>query len=161
MITTAALANHLAANVHLIARLETAGQCFNDIHNTIETIERMINRPIPDRFVGPCPTLLQDGRCGAALVADRKATEVLCRQCKITHDIETVEQGLWDTIDEWLLSSTEIHLVMEHFGCPIPASTIRRWRMEDRLPIRGWRNGKPRYWAKDVRDLREGKEIVA
>ena len=157
---TTALALWLANNVNAIAADESAGAIFNDIQNAVDSIERMINRPIPPRYAGPCPTMTDNGPCDTALLADRKATEVTCPSCAITHDIETIESELWERVDEWLLSSSELHLVMEYFGEPVPASTIRRWRMEKRLNPRGFRDGKPRYWVKDVRTLRSGGQVA-
>jgi hypothetical protein len=154
-LTTAGLAEWLANNVPAIANNEQAGQCYADIKQIVDDIERMINRPIPPRFVGPCPTLLDDGyTCDTSLMADRKATEVTCPQCKTTHNVEEVGQQLWERVGEWLLSTSEIHMVMEHLGEPVPAGTIRRWQSEGKLKPRGWREEKARYWPNDVRELR-------
>jgi predicted site-specific integrase-resolvase len=73
------------------------------------------------------------------------------------HDVERVTAQLWSEVNEWLLTPSEICLVMEYFGEPIPASTIRRWKMEGKLRARGQRDGKPRYWPGDVRALRNGR----
>jgi hypothetical protein len=149
------MASWLAAQVPAITQNEAAGEFFADIRNAVDQIERAINRPIPDRFLGPCPSQLQDGLCDTTLMADRKAQEVTCPSCKIVHDVDAVERQLWERVDEWLLTPQEIHMIMEYFGEPVPASTIRRWKMEGRLVVRGWRDGKPRYWPGDVRRLRK------
>ena len=155
----------LADNTATIARDETAGDCYRDIKTIIDTIERVINRPIPDRFLGPCPAIIEnEHRCGHALTAPRDANEVNCRACKTVHNIDEITQRLWSEVNEWLLTPQEIHMVMEYFGEPVPASTIRRWKHEGRLQVRGWRDGKPRYWAGDVRTLRNtqpGKRMTA
>ena len=156
---TASIALFLAANVGAIACDEQAGDCYADIRAAVDAIDRMINRPIPPRYCGPCPAVVGDAgeTCDTALLADRKATEVQCWSCHTLHDVDTIEQELWARVDEWLLSPSEITMVMDYFGEPVPPSTIRRWKMEGKLPIRGYRDGKPRYWSADVRRLRNGK----
>lgn len=153
--TASDLALHLAANIHLLAKHESAGQAFQEIHHAVDTIDRVINRPVPARYCGPCPALLTDGSsCDTALLTDRKNSEVTCWSCKTLHNIDSIEAQLWERVDEWLLTPHEIHLVMEYFGEPLPPSTFRRWRASGRLQPRGHRDGKPRYWPKDIRALR-------
>jgi len=165
----ALLAIDLIRQLGTIAKRPDAGLFMRDLHNARDTIERLINRPIPPRYCGPCPTITDDGNhCGTrdtrgrlqrtALLAPREATEVTCRECKTVHDIAEIEKQLWDEVGEWLLSPSEILLVMDYFGEPIPESTFRRWRQQRKIPVRGYRNGKPRYWPDDARKLRNQRK---
>lgn len=167
--TTAALARALAANIHNIARHQHAGQFLTELEHAVTAVDRTINRPIPPRYCGPCPTQQGGTHCGTrhertgelqrtALLAPREATQITCHTCGITHDIAEIERKLWDEVGQWLLTPAEILLVMDYFGEPIAESTFRRWRAKGKIPARGHRNGKPRYWIADIRPLRNQRK---
>lgn len=164
----AALAIALCRQLDTIAKRPDAGQFMRDIKNAVQTIDSRINRPIPNRFCGPCPTLDANGNhCSTtdnrgkqqrtALLAPREATEITCHNCKTLHNIAEIENQLWSEVGEWLLTPSEILKVMEHFGEPVPEATFRRWRKTRKLLPRGERDGEPRYWPADVRTLRNRK----
>lgn len=166
--STASLARQLANKLHDIALRPDAGQFMRDITKAVQTIDTMINRPIPPRYCGPCPSpIIQvDGKpvrdssgqpCGTALLAAREATKVTCHECRTEHDIKEIEDTLWEGVGEWLLSPSEILMVMTYFGEPVAETTFRRWRATGKLQPRGQRDGKPRYWPADVRTLRNRK----
>src|ERR1700743_2563411 len=94
----------LSGRVGVIAAREDAGQCFNEVKKAVDDIERMINRPIPPMFLGPCPVVITDARarraCGTALTAARKDVEVRCPACDTTHNVERlIIQQIDDTDD--------------------------------------------------------------
>src|SRR5689334_20422392 len=99
MTTTTAAAVYLSRHVGLIACREDAGQLFMDVKRAVDDIERMINRPIPPRALGPCPTWVgashdkecqqtHPHQCTTALTAKAGVSEVVCPHCHITHDVE-------------------------------------------------------------------------
>lgn len=165
--STASLARQLANKLHDIALRPDAGQFMRDITKAVQTIDTMINRPIPPRYCGPCPTLTNGEHCTiednrgkqqrTALLAPREATEITCHVCKTVHNIAEIEKQLWQDVGEWLLTPSEIMLVMTYFGEPVTETTFRRWRATGKLKPRGQRDGKPRYWPADVRTLRNRK----
>ena len=161
MITTAALANHLAANVHLIARLETAGQCYTDIQNTIESIEDAINRPRNPKYCGPCPTVDEDQKvCGVGLYAafDRKTkqydTEVTCWKCHTTYVAEDLINDALGELDGWLFTAAEVLTTMAQIGEPISERTWRHWRKTGAIQSRNELGAEPKYFIGEVRHLR-------
>ena len=145
----------LAHNVSAIACDENAGMCWREIKDAIDAIERMINRPIPPRYCGPCPA------CNTALKAARDDVEVMCPVCRVTHNVERLEQELWAGVDTWLLTHSEVLMVMAYRGDPVPERTLRHWRATGRLLPRGYRGEKPGYWLADVHELRNNKTEVA
>ena len=145
----------LASNVSAIACDEDAGMCWRVIRDVIDAIERMINRPIPPRYCGPCPA------CNTALKAARDDVEVVCPICRVTHNVERLERELWAGVDNWLLTHSEVLMVMAYRGDPVPERTLRHWRATGRLVPRGYRGEKPGYWLADVHALRNDKTEVA
>lgn len=137
---TADLAGWLRRNVTVIASDEAAGQCYAEIRAVVDAIERMINRPIPPRFCGPCTHYVEHNRhCGALLYARREAVEVVCPSCRTIHRIERLTQDLAARADVMRFSGPEILAVMSTLGTPIPARSWSRWRKDGRVKVRGYK----------------------
>lgn len=144
---TAKLALWLAKNVEAIAADESAGECFDEIHAHIGRILAVINRPVPPRFCGPCPsTDPADERrqCGMALMARRDAVEIRCPQCDTTHNVEALMRRLLAEVDHWRFTRKEILLIMSTLGEPLNERTFRRWRSNSLIRPRGWRRSDGR-----------------
>lgn len=156
--TAPALAVHLANNIHILAKHEHAGQAFQEIHHAVDAIERLINRPIPPRFLGPCPTMVNAGHdngctnhhphtCATRLTADRKATTLTCPTCQTHHNTDELIRLMENYVAyepytslELLGSRTsDLPGVLEQLNITIPRSTFHHWRKHGRLPIRGYR----------------------
>lgn len=169
------LALRLAGNVHVIAACEAAGQCFNDVQAAVDSIERMINRPVPPRDLGPCPTLVAHHKaCATRLSAPRKHTEICCPACKTLHRVEDLVEILRNELLYWPLSSVEIlgsrtsdlPGALDYWNVSVPRSTFHYWRKQSLLQVRGYRdratlaiypvrendNDEPLFWLADVLD---------
>lgn len=132
----------LARNVNAIAAGEDAGDCFADVHAAIGGVLRVINRPIPPRFCGPCPAPHPDDearRCGEALMASREAARVRCRACGADHDVDARLHALLTEVDHWRFTAAEILMIMETLGDPLPPRTFRHWRQTSVVRPAGWR----------------------
>ena len=143
----------LVAHVTAIAADEAADEHMGDIEDLIERIDRVINRPSPPRFLGPCITdpapdevLTErrehgdhETRCGRALlVADRAARTVDCSQCHRTHDIESVTTKLLDAAGHMLITVAElVDWVLPRLEEPVPRRTLERWIQTGEIPVRG------------------------
>lgn len=139
---TAKLAFWLARHVDAVACDESAGDCFDEIHAHIGRILSMINRPVPPRFCGPCPTTdtVDDRRqCGMALMAKRDAIEVRCPQCDSTHNVEELLRRLLAEVDHWRFTRKEILLIMATLGDTLSERTFQQWRAKGTVKPRGWR----------------------
>lgn len=184
-ITTADLACWLAHHVSALAAHEAAAEHYDDIKRIISDIERRINRPVPPRFCGPCPTQVEYNHdtscehrhphaCGTALMAKREATEVTCPSCKSTHNVERLLQRLLADVDHWRFTAAEILMIMRALDEPLNERTFRRWRKDGKVPPRGFRrpNGaigltrrteddQPLYRLAEVRgQARRDREMV-
>jgi hypothetical protein len=156
--TPIAAACFLSRHVPLIACREDAGQCFTDIKNAVDTIERMINRPRSKRFCGVCPTMRadkgQEVQCGESLYAKHDDVLVTCWRCKQSYDADRLIQDAVDNVRGLLYSSSEILAIMAQIGEPVPARSWRYWRANGKIPERNEWGAEPGYWLEDVRKLR-------
>lgn len=167
---TAKLSYWLATNISVVAADDAAGMCFDEIHAHIGRILSIINRPIPPRFCGPCPSTSEDDdrrQCGMALMAKRESAEVKCPQCKQTHNVEALMSRLLGEVDHWRFTRKELLLIMATLGESLNERTFRRWREHNVVKPRGYRrpdgrisltrhsdHDEPVYRLSDVRSAR-------
>lgn len=167
MTTTAQLARWLHANVTTIAADEGFKMCFDEIAEMRRDIERVIDNPVPLRFLGSCPTAMDAGHdsectlahphpCDTALRARQRATEVECPSCGMTHDVEELVSGHLDNQGDYPLNQTDLLFVMAARGTPIPPRTFREWRRTKRIP-ETFIHGEPRYRIADAVALLDAK----
>lgn len=157
-----ALAAYLADNIAAIASHEEAGQCFSDVQNVIEDIERKINRPHDPKYCGPCPTVNPDqSSCGVALFAewDEQAkqynNDLVCWKCHATHSAEQLISDALGDVDGWLFTAEEILETMKQIGEPISDRTWRHWRKTGAIQSRNELGAEPKYYIGEVRYLRQ------
>lgn len=150
---SAGCAAWLSQNVGAIACDPAAGECYADMARLVDVIERAINPPIPPRFAGPCPTMVEDPRshlereCGNRLMAPPDATTVRCRACKQEHDIERLINRLLANVDHWRFTREELigsragdwAGVMGLLEEPVSKTTFYRWAKEGALKVSGYR----------------------
>ncbi|TDH48505.1 hypothetical protein E2F47_23605 [Mycobacterium eburneum] len=169
---TGPIALWLAQHVSAIACDEGAAVAYREIAQIVADIERCINRPLPPRFVGPCPTPLDAGHhhdcdkahphaCAIALTAGRSATEVTCPSCGATHNVEELTQRLSDEVSDWWMTQNELLLAMESIRQPVPLRTFQEWRRRRKIPSMLGADGAPRYRLVDAQRLREERTQVA
>lgn len=170
--TTSEIALWLADNVSAIASDQGAALCHKEISELIRDIERMVDRPSPRRFVGPCPSIIDGHRrqCSVALTASRTAAEVMCPSCRRTHNIDELMARLLDEIDDYFFDGRELHLVLSTLNERVPPRTFRDWVAKGKLRPVGYRHpdgsfdiswhgpeDRPAYRLADVRRLRNEK----
>lgn len=170
-------AEWLAYNVHSIALDEAAGQIFAEIETNVRAIEKVINPPVPRKYLGPCPTWNERTRqaCKFELWAAGEAIEVTCPRCRRTHTCNRLQLLLVNDLDRAKVTVERIlelnRVLPEEYR--IPERTLRRWRKPGpkgeppRLKPRGWLrpdgshgihrrsdDDRPLYLWSDVRKLR-------
>jgi hypothetical protein len=151
---TAGLAAWLARHTTDIATDPAAAVCYREIKQIVFDIEHVINRPQPLTYCGPCPTTYQDGTtCDVGLFVKRDTPQVKCWKCKTTHYVDELIDRALQATEGLLYTAAEVRETMAEIGRPIPPRTWHRWRVEERLPTRGWRGAEPMYWISDVKDL--------
>jgi hypothetical protein len=147
-----AYAAWLAHNMAAITWLPDAAACHHDIEQLAIAAERLVDRPTPPVYRGPCPTVLgrRHGvpvRCGTPLYAPRTfddggwtvgADRITCPHCGVEHDVRRLEQQLLADMAHYLMSRTQIFQVLHDLGEPISPNTFKQWRRRGRLQPRGW-----------------------
>jgi hypothetical protein len=161
--TAPQMSTWLATNVSAIAADESAGLFFGEIKQAIEEIERCINRPVPDRFLGPCPSLLRDNYgeriCNTDLTAGPAEDHVQCPSCKTTHRVgELIDQRMRDAAAMSFTLSELFRTILPINREYVPLRTLQHWVMRGRLVPTGYdADGEPRFLLADVRELRDRK----
>lgn len=166
--TTSEVALWLAANVSAIAADQGAAVCYREISELTKDIERLIDRPIPQRFCGTCPSQLDGNhdtdcgkahphRCATILMAKREATEVICPVCRNAYDINELLTALRAALDDWRFPFKELPLVLSWLDERVPERTLRDWLAKGRLVPADYQGGKAVYRLADVRRLRTEK----
>jgi hypothetical protein len=172
--TNAELCEWLAAHVKAIACDEAAGQCYEEIKTLIESIERLVNRPLRRKWLGQCPEWNERTRqsCGVSLWAREDAIEIRCQQCGTTHNCDRLKLLLFNDLEREKVPWDKI--LRANKSQPedrqVPERTLQSWRRTGRLKARGYRrpNGRevinrhsgddvPLYLWPDVRKLRDAK----
>lgn len=140
------IARWLSSNLGAISAGEDAGQTFREIQGLMGDgkrdgeIAKLINRPVQPRFCGPCPTYVDHNRhCGKLLYAKREAIEVYCPVCRATHNVDRITQHLTARINVLRFTSSEVLVIMNTLGTPIPERSWLRWRKDGRVKIRGFK----------------------
>jgi hypothetical protein len=143
------LARWLAQHVSAIAASEGAGQTFNEIHRFVGDdrrdgeIGRLINRPVPMRVLGKCPTWIEDKQaiCGTELSCRQDVVEVYCRVCRHTHNPDRLQLLLMKDLERKKITIKKILEVnrIQPEEYRIPESTLRDWRRDSKLKPRGYR----------------------
>lgn len=179
-------------NVHAVAQMtpewaamladsaagqETAGRFYGDIDWIIRAIERVINRPEPERTLGPCPNPVRlkgerrSHMCGTRLTAKADATEVKCPACKAIFEPDVLLRHTLANIDNWRFTTDEILTTLELLGTPIPRATFYDWRAKGKFRPVAWRkrdgtvvhardhhNDQPLYVLAPIRKLIQRKD---
>lgn len=149
--TASGMAKWLAKHVSAIAGQEDAEQCCDDIADITKKVERIVNRPIPPRYVGPCPGEApeqvltkrreednHETRCNRELTASHKSDAVTCPQCDTTHEIEAViAQNLEESGDKLMTIRELVDWVLPRLDEPVPERTLYRWMRNGTLEVVG------------------------
>lgn len=156
VVTTATMARWMAHNVNAIAATDDAGLCYREIDRHVTRIMRIINRPSPPRFCGPCPTETAGLLCDTRLMAHRGASDVKCPVCHEVHSVAELLADLWERIEHMSFTSADVLLVFGALDRPLSPRTWRQWRFGKRIMPSGWADGEPLYRISDVRELADG-----
>ena len=146
----------LHLHIDTIANHEAADEFCDELDEHLGHIRRLINRPEPPRFVGPCPAPhpeLSGRACNLELRAHRKATRVTCTQCGTDHDIDEVGRQLLDGISDWWLGKDELFMTLHALGLPVTWAKLRKWRFRHQIRERVLPDGTPQYHLGDARTL--------
>ncbi len=189
--TTTGFAHFLSLNTPKVALDADAADLHHRVRGFLRRIENTLNPAVPRRECGPCPTVIVESRgrrrCATSLTADRDASEVTCPNCDSTFRVEKLIQDLWNDVDEWHLTRSEILQVLKVLDQPLSVEVFKKLctrgkkignpPVTQQLHARGWRRpgekvgewhdtrespgDKPVYRLTDVRPFLPGKKPTA
>jgi hypothetical protein len=125
--------------------------------------ERCINRPLPDRFLGPCPALLSDNYgervCNVELTAARADDHVQCPSCKTAHRVGELHEQQMRITDAMSFTLSQLYrMILPISREYVPLRTLQQWVSRGKLVPTGYdADGEPRFLLADVRELRDRK----
>ena len=125
-----------------------APEAFKDLTLADRDLERVIDRPAPMKYAGPCNICRKD------LYVREGAAQVECRPCGMVYDMAQRREWLLEAAEDRLERAAHIARAVTYLGSPISADRIRVWAMRKRLfphAIDGM--GRPLYRVGDVLDL--------
>jgi hypothetical protein len=179
--TQMACAIWLSQNVGAIACDEAAGEAFSELCGLTSRIETVINRPIPPRDCGPCPSIVDackpsrdpkvadcemahPHRCGTSLLAPHGDTWVKCPKCKGLHEVESLITRLLNETAYMQFTIPELcEVALPRLEEVVPRATLHHWHAKGWLQPKGWRRvrGKtiPLFVLADVRRLRRERAV--
>lgn len=164
--TAAECAQWLAKHSHAIASDEAAKECHDDIVDLTDRIRRIVNRPSPPVFCGPCPTLLTDEErakliddgeedreeCHTRLYAPPKADQVTCPRCGFEYDVKELQAWCWDNCDDKSFTLVQLcHVVLPPLGHVMKHRTLQRFVRKHEIMPTGQHAHVPTYQLGQVR----------
>lgn len=148
----------LAVHVDSIAAHEDAADIASDVVGHLEDITTAINRPVPVRELGHCPTWVErDNRpCGVPLRAPADDVEVYCRRCRQSHNVNRLLLARMEELEHRHYTAAELIRVMRRIPeqYRVTERTLRRWRETQKLMPVAMRGDTPEYAWSDVQRLK-------
>ena len=125
-----------------------APEAYSDLLMVDMQLERVIDRPAPLKYAGPCNICRKD------LYAREGAGTVDCRPCDRTYDMDQRREYLLEVVEDRLERASHIARAVTDLGSPISADRIRKWAERGRLlPHATDGLGRPLYRVGDVTEL--------
>ncbi|WP_378735485.1 hypothetical protein [Nocardia brasiliensis] len=122
---------------------EAAHDLLVEVSGALAQIRYVVDRPVERRYLGPCPTLLDDGsECRWELRAPLGASWVRCGRCRTQHEVAEILDAVRAAAEEMLYSLADLVRVTESVGAVVPKTTLYRWARERRIEPRGWQHGQ-------------------
>ena len=152
----------LAHHIHHIANHPAADELTDELDHHTRHALRILNRPTPPRYIGPCPTPLDATHnnecdhhhphpCGTALQAHRHATTT-CPQCHTTHtNLDKLSRESLDIADAMWCQKPSLLFYLAAIGTPATDPQIRQWCRRRQIRQRTLPDGTPEYSIGDAR----------
>lgn len=155
----------LAHHIRHLANHPAANELTDELEHHTRAILRILNRPTPPRYLGPCPQPLTTDHdencnkphphpCGTALQAHHKATTTTCTNCGTQHnDLNEIARQAIETADDQWANQHELIMFMAALGTPITDTRLRQWRRRRTIRHRTLPDGTPQYHLGDARTM--------
>jgi hypothetical protein len=154
--TIQAMAITLLRNIPRIRQREDAPDILATITAATRDAQRVIDRPPPRVYAGPCPHIHDDGApCGTDLLAEPGRSIAYCRTCGEASVIAERQEAMRDALRGYLYTSTEMSKVLVGLGCPnVTSAVVRGLVYRRRIVSKGVdQSGHALYRVGDVLDL--------
>ena len=136
------MARWLHRHVDVVALDEAAGEILDELTDMRQRVERTINRPIPRKWLGYCPTWNEGTRkaCGRELWAPGDAIETWCRDCRTTHNCNRLQLLLVNDMAREKVSIARVRELNRKLPeeYRVPERTLRDWVAKGQLRPRGY-----------------------
>lgn len=167
------LARWLGEHEREIRRHEAASELWQEIHDLVEQVRRVVDRRPDRQYLGVCsepirteavldehgqelPEVLVIERCDADLYAIDGRPTVDCRACGARHHVEHRRKVLLDAVDDQLGTASEIARALAAYAdVELKVERVRKWYSRGQIAQYPPRDGDrwPRYRVGDVREL--------
>ncbi|OBF14410.1 hypothetical protein [Mycolicibacterium conceptionense] len=163
-----AMAHWLEKHTQAIASDEAAKECYAAVVDLTDQIRRVVNRPEPPQYCGPCVTelsaeqrtkLVNNGQedrthCRVQLYARRGSRQVICPDCRTEHNVEELQDKMLAEADEYSFSVSDLaDFILPKLGIGIPRRTLQHWAKVGDLVPSGFESTVARYQLAHVREV--------
>lgn len=149
-----AMAWWLLARVERLVMHLAAEEVVDEVCSAVRSATRLIDRPAPLWFAGPCDAPVDGPRCGVDLYARPDAPKVRCRECGAEYDVAARKAWMLDAIEDALFPAAHAAHVLTSLGWPCTGERIRQWASRGRVVAHGTDGqGRPVYRVGELRVL--------
>lgn len=125
---TAVVARWLAEHVRRLARLGSAGQCFDEVDQSITVAVRAVDCKPVRLYLGHC-------QCGTELFGDPDVPEYSCVRCGVDHDTNTRRIANQQQARDVVVTANEAAVYLGSvFGIRLRVSRIQNWGTRGKVP---------------------------
>ncbi|MFI9507552.1 hypothetical protein [Nocardia sp. NPDC052566] len=133
----------LAGHRRQLRAHEAAHDLLVEVSGALAQIRDVVDRPVERRYLGPCPSVLDDGgECRWELRAQLGASWVRCGRCRTQHEVAEILDAVRAAAEDMLYSLGDLVRVTEGVGAAVPKTTLYRWARERRIEPRAWQHGE-------------------
>lgn len=156
--TFQAMTGFLAGHVDWFRHRPDGPALLEEVLLAAKAVVRLIDRPEPTWFAGPCWAATTDHLgpkvCGAELYAKASAGFVECPACGAQHDVAVRRRWLLEEAEDRLAHAALIARALTTLGAYVAVGTIYSWASRGRLTAHGQDvSRRPQYRIGDVLDL--------
>lgn len=147
-LTCTALSGWLLQYMGWIRHYEAAPDCVMEIRDAVNMCLRVIDAPVPKRFIGMCDY------CGASLWIDEYDDDVTCTMCLNTWNVRERQRANLDLASDFVTYREQCAMAMTANGCNLTSDLLKKWQQRGLLEVRRLdARGRKMYRIGDVKDL--------
>jgi len=148
----------LLTNITEVREQEWAPDLKRELREVLWQCDTVTDRKTPRVFAGICPLENEDGvECGTPVYVVEGKTEAKCRECKATWDVTDWRGRALAAAGYNTGTAAEVSRMLSDpaRNIALRQGTIRQWINRGKLTPIGYRQGRPVYQVRKVRNLWE------